>query len=98
MEKIDAMISVLVDGLSKVGTDENPISIVITGDHSTPVLYGDHSFEPVPFTICSLPLSRQKATDNVDSFSEIAAARGYLGRFPGSQVIPILQQYRRQPF
>lgn len=28
--------------------------LCITGDHSTPVEYGDHSFEPVPFTICSL--------------------------------------------
>eukprot|EP00252_Welwitschia_mirabilis_P027418 TRINITY_DN9398_c0_g1_i1.p1 TRINITY_DN9398_c0_g1~~TRINITY_DN9398_c0_g1_i1.p1 ORF type:complete len:150 (-),score=29.20 TRINITY_DN9398_c0_g1_i1:203-616(-) len=29
-------------------------SLCITGDHSTPVEYGDHSFEPVPFTICNL--------------------------------------------
>ncbi|KAL6222251.1 hypothetical protein ACLB2K_005643 [Fragaria x ananassa] len=28
--------------------------LCVTGDHSTPVEYGDHSFEPVPFTICSL--------------------------------------------
>jgi len=26
-------------------------SIVVTGDHSTPVEFGDHSHEPVPFTI-----------------------------------------------
>ncbi|XP_050381574.1 uncharacterized protein LOC126798607 [Argentina anserina] len=25
--------------------------LCVTGDHSTPVEYGDHSFEPVPFTI-----------------------------------------------
>ncbi|KAK4803965.1 hypothetical protein SAY86_003782 [Trapa natans] len=29
-------------------------AICVTGDHSTPVEYGDHSFEPVPFTICWL--------------------------------------------
>ncbi|KAH9314668.1 hypothetical protein KI387_023295, partial [Taxus chinensis] len=29
-------------------------SLCITGDHSTPVEYGDHSYEPVPFTICHL--------------------------------------------
>ncbi|XP_047317501.1 probable 2,3-bisphosphoglycerate-independent phosphoglycerate mutase [Impatiens glandulifera] len=29
-------------------------SLCITGDHSTPVEYGDHSFEPVPFTLCHL--------------------------------------------
>lgn len=28
------------------------VSIVVTGDHSTPVLSGDHSFEPVPFVMC----------------------------------------------
>lgn len=28
--------------------------ICITGDHSTPVEYGDHSFEPVPFALCRL--------------------------------------------
>ncbi|KAH6803071.1 Cofactor-independent phosphoglycerate mutase [Perilla frutescens var. frutescens] len=26
--------------------------ICVTGDHSTPVEYGDHSFEPVPFALC----------------------------------------------
>lgn len=26
-------------------------SICVTGDHSTPVMFGDHSHEPVPFTI-----------------------------------------------
>ncbi|KAI4339627.1 hypothetical protein MLD38_024545 [Melastoma candidum] len=29
-------------------------AICVTGDHSTPVEYGDHSFEPVPFAICWL--------------------------------------------
>ena len=28
--------------------------LCVTGDHSTPVEYGDHSFEPVPFAICRL--------------------------------------------
>ncbi|KAI8534320.1 hypothetical protein RHMOL_Rhmol10G0081200 [Rhododendron molle] len=28
--------------------------LCVTGDHSTPVEYGDHSFEPVPFTLCRL--------------------------------------------
>ncbi|XP_021287672.1 uncharacterized protein LOC110419106 [Herrania umbratica] len=28
--------------------------VCVTGDHSTPVEYGDHSFEPVPFTMCQL--------------------------------------------
>ncbi|CAH8362097.1 unnamed protein product [Eruca vesicaria subsp. sativa] len=28
--------------------------LCVIGDHSTPVEYGDHSFEPVPFTMCRL--------------------------------------------
>ncbi|KAI4352306.1 hypothetical protein L6164_006570 [Bauhinia variegata] len=28
--------------------------LCVTGDHSTPVEYGDHSFEPVPFALCWL--------------------------------------------
>ena len=29
-------------------------NVVVTGDHSTPVVFGDHSHEPVPFTIASV--------------------------------------------
>lgn len=94
LEKIDTMITLLVHELSKLSTAERTIRLVITGDHSTPVQYGDHSFEPVPFTICSLPLTKSQATDNVHTFSEIAAAQGYLGRFPGNQVMPILRQLK----
>lgn len=28
--------------------------LCVTGDHSTPVEYGDHSFEPVPLAMCQL--------------------------------------------
>lgn len=31
-----------------------PCSIVVTGDHSTPVDFGDHSHEPVPFAIAHI--------------------------------------------
>ncbi|EFJ17030.1 hypothetical protein SELMODRAFT_268500 [Selaginella moellendorffii] len=105
-------------------------SLCVTGDHSTPVEYGDHSFEPVPFTICHLkdfvktkgedtvlssPLEafRLPGTtedsswtyethgpkpcdvhgDGVTSFSELSAARGVLGRFPGSEMMGIIKKY-----
>ena len=109
--------------------------LCVTGDHSTPVEYGDHSFEPVPFAICRLkdfvdamggdaaimktslepfPLptvmgdedltegmetmeeSRSKQAfngDMVSEFSEIAAARGCLGRFSGSEMMGIIKTY-----
>ena len=31
--------------------------------------------------------------DRVDRFNEVAAARGALGRFPGSEVMPLLRQF-----
>lgn len=136
-EAVDTMISQLAAMLWKVessGTFE--YSIAITGDHSTPVEYGDHSFEPVPFTIChlkdfvkargeaavlavslapfSLPIAKDEAPlndmtdlkahspidtpvaahgDSVAAFSEIAAARGCLGRFTGSEMMGIIRSY-----
>lgn len=109
--------------------------ICVTGDHSTPVEYGDHSFEPVPFTLCRLqdfvsavgeavvmetslasfplpsvkagedlreevPFSDKKVTarkafggDQVGEFSEVMAARGCLGRFPGSEMMGIIKKF-----
>lgn len=112
--------------------------LCVTGDHSTPVEYGDHSFEPVPFTLCKLqdfvgavgeasilgtsldafPLPSVKAGedlmeefvssertsgckaafsgDQVSEFSEVAAARGCLGRFPGSEMMGIIKKFLKQ--
>ncbi|XP_057482179.1 uncharacterized protein LOC130769059 [Actinidia eriantha] len=111
--------------------------ICVTGDHSTPVEYGDHSFEPVPFTLCRLkdfvgavggesfiletslepfPLPTTKpgedladnlgleeakrsvqlkafCGDSVCKFDEIEAARGCLGRFPGSEMMGIIKTF-----
>ncbi|KAI3885209.1 hypothetical protein MKW98_002601 [Papaver atlanticum] len=112
-------------------TGDFQYSICITGDHSTPVEYGDHSFEPVPFTICRLkdyvgavggesvimgtsldpfPLPKVDPAadlreigfeekndlceafcgDPVSRFHELAAARGCLGRFPGDEMMGII--------
>lgn len=112
-------------------------SICVTGDHSTPVEYGDHSFEPVPFALCRLKdfvgavggesvllktsldpfplptvmsgedladtvtmMEEQKeieikafSGDSVCKFDEIAAARGCLGRFPGSEMMGIIKKF-----
>lgn len=109
--------------------------LCVTGDHSTPVEYGDHSFEPVPFALCRLrdfvgamgednvinfplddfPLpsvkSGEDVAENIDvadrksdqrkafsgdsvfEFNEIAAARGCLGRFPGSEMMGIIKKF-----
>lgn len=113
--------------------------LCVTGDHSTPVEYGDHSFEPVPFALCRLedfvgaigeenlnaisledfPLPSvavgedlaeaveivagksnsgnqvSSCGDSVREFSEVAAARGCLGRFPGSEMMGVIKKYMK---
>ncbi|KAL5723430.1 hypothetical protein ACHQM5_006833 [Ranunculus cassubicifolius] len=55
MEAVDRAIGQLVRLLWEAESTGNfRYSICITGDHSTPVEYGDHSFEPVPFALCRL--------------------------------------------
>lgn len=134
---------------------ETRYSILVTGDHSTPVMFGDHSHEPVPLAIAdvadvaaalgpaavaAIPLGclhsmsqhdvvpteeleqqarEQKARregvlglgqgrgrggggvepvgegaggDEVRLFDEVAAAAGSLGRFPGSELMPLILQ------
>lgn len=136
-EAVDAMLGQLIRMLwqaEKEGLAQ--FSICVTGDHSTPVEYGDHSYEPVPFTIChvkdivkakggddevmatdlmpfNLPSAeaaknadlnnnygineagsaKAVAGDSVTKFGEIAAARGCLGRFTGSEMLGVIKHY-----
>eukprot|EP00753_Platysulcus_tardus_P001100 PLAT11057.1.p1 GENE.PLAT11057.1~~PLAT11057.1.p1 ORF type:complete len:439 (-),score=82.22 PLAT11057.1:20-1336(-) len=87
LQKADAMLSLLIDG----GNDND--WICVTGDHSTLITTGDHSCEPVPIVIAQLAAVRagcSSAVDCVRSFDEIAAAKGCLGRFCGSELMPLL--------
>ncbi|CAI5458911.1 unnamed protein product [Closterium sp. Yama58-4] len=125
--------------------------LCVTGDHSTPILYGDHAEDPVPLAICDLSdfihavpggeaavlgtdlspfpiptaatvaaaegvsganggvgegkgdggkeegvetvpgVAGSLAGDGVSRFSESAAAKGSLGRFPGSEMMRIIK-------
>ncbi|KAK1296446.1 hypothetical protein QJS10_CPB15g00942 [Acorus calamus] len=138
LEAVDRAISQLAKLLWQAEkTGDFRYYLCITGDHSTPVEYGDHSFEPVPFTLCRLedfvgasggeeiimqtsletfPLPSVKAGEDlnevfevseenrrkrskafggdlVSEFSEIAAARGCLGRFPGSEMMGVIKKF-----
>eukprot|EP00761_Pharyngomonas_kirbyi_P010124 gb/GECH01010142.1/.p1 GENE.gb/GECH01010142.1/~~gb/GECH01010142.1/.p1 ORF type:complete len:443 (+),score=105.66 gb/GECH01010142.1/:1-1329(+) len=103
LEKIDNMIGKLLTRLQDDAEQtETDYTIVVTGDHSTPCYYKDHSHEPVPFLICKLDALNQTSknvrndlTDSVASFNEIDAANGSLGRFPGSQVMLILKEFMK---
>ncbi|KAK6913451.1 2,3-bisphosphoglycerate-independent phosphoglycerate mutase [Dillenia turbinata] len=55
LEAVDRAIGQLAKCLWQVeSTGEFEYCLCVTGDHSTPVEYGDHSFEPVPFALCRL--------------------------------------------
>ncbi|KAL0090067.1 2,3-bisphosphoglycerate-independent phosphoglycerate mutase-domain-containing protein [Phycomyces blakesleeanus] len=95
LEKIDEMIGSLVTRLSEVEmANDEKYTIIVTSDHSTPVLYGDHSCEPVPFCICSVEdCVRGQQSDLTIEFNETEAAKGSLGRFCGDQVMKIAKSY-----
>ena len=63
----------------------NPDVIVVSGDHSTPAVLKSHSWHPRPTMIWS----RHCRPDEVTGFSERACARGAMGRFPASDILPL---------
>ena len=55
LEAVDRAIGQLARFLWEAeSTGDFQYFLCVTGDHSTPVEYGDHSFEPVPFAMCRL--------------------------------------------
>jgi len=81
IERIDAeFISKISDGFDV---------IVVSADHSTPVVVGRHSADPTPF----LFYHKDCRADAVTVFSESACARGCLGVLEGRHVIPMIQDY-----
>ncbi len=59
--------------------------VMITGDHSTPCSFKDHSADPVPLIICS-PDCR---VDKVTKFGESYAVEGNLGHLLGKHIMGI---------
>ena len=96
-KRVDSMMSRLINGLK--ATNKEYI-ICLTGDHTTPIKSGDHTFEPVPFAISSLGgiLGKKGGLENlrdrVQKFDEISCAEGCLGRFSGAEVMGIVKRMR----
>ena len=72
IEKTDRMLADLVARLQALRTDaddddDDDFLICLTGDHSTPVLSGDHGYEPVPFVLCRV--SQLRVADDGASVS-----------------------------
>ncbi len=84
IERIDAeLIAPLVRELDWDGTH-----FAFTGDHTTPIDYGDHTIEPVPVLFAGPNVH----TDGTASFGEREAGGGGLGRWSG-RVLPMLLGY-----
>lgn len=62
-----------------------PEVIVVSGDHSTPAVLKGHSWHPVPLLL----YSRWCRPDGIAKFSERECARGFLGKFPAQEVMPL---------
>ncbi len=78
LERIDKEV---VKPLEKTGAD-----IIITGDHSTPVKWKEHSGHEVPI----LFYGDNERYDNVEKFDEISCMNGGLGHFEGKHLMPMI--------
>lgn len=95
VKRIDTMMKLFFD-LAK--DEQEDCVVAITGDHSTPTYRLDHTYEPVPFNLTSVHAVNKDQklflSDEVKVFSEIAAAYGVLGRFPGREIMPLVFRAR----
>jgi len=66
--------------------DLNPAVLIITGDHSTPAVMKSHSWHPVP-TLLYAPGAH--LSDHETKYGERACARGGLGTFPATDIMPL---------
>ncbi len=80
VERIDDSLGILRKGLR-----ENWI-VALTGDHTTSSATGEHTGDPVPLLVFGAGVRR----DDVETFDELGAARGGLGRLRGVDVFPLL--------
>lgn len=80
IEKIDTAIGILDEKL-----DWEETHFAFTGDHCTPIDYGDHTAEPVPLLLAGPAVM----SDDVDKLDEKSAQYGGLGRISGN-VLPML--------
>ena len=58
--------------------------VILTGDHSTPALYREHSWHGVPTLLAS-----RWARPNATTFGESSCRTGDLGQFHGTELMPL---------
>ena len=82
IEKIDKVVGMLMESASE------HTYMVLTADHATPIMTGDHSGDSVPIAFRG-PGVR---VDSVQAFDERSVVGGGVHRIPGTAVMPILTQ------
>jgi len=80
IENIDMMLGRILESIHE------DVVVVLTADHSTPVVVKDHSADPVPVAVSGA----DSRIDDVRAFDEISAASGALGRIRGVDLLPIV--------
>ena len=78
IEKVDAALPALLDPAPGV--------LAITGDHSTPVAYKAHGWQPVPVLVHA----ERAGGDGLTRFTERNAVAGLLGSMPSRYLMPVL--------
>lgn len=73
-----------VDALLERVVDLDPEVILVTGDHSTPALWRDHSWHPVPVLIAS-----RWGRPTADTFGESACRGGDIGIVRAVDLLPL---------
>ncbi len=73
-----------VDALLPRITALDPGVLIVTGDHSTPALYGEHTWHHVPTLIAS-----SWARPSGEAFGESACRGGDLGVVPGKDLLSL---------
>ena len=81
IEKADIALEPVLDLLDE-------ITVMITGDHSTPCTVKDHTGDPLPVLISTNGIR----SDGIEEWNEISASRGSL-RITGRDVINVLLNY-----
>jgi 2,3-bisphosphoglycerate-independent phosphoglycerate mutase len=73
-----------VDALLPRITALNPDVLIVTGDHSTPAIYGEHSWHHVPTLVTS-----KWARPSANAFGETACRSGDLGVIAGRSLMSL---------
>jgi 2,3-bisphosphoglycerate-independent phosphoglycerate mutase len=84
IEKIDGMLGCLLNNV-----DLGSTYLVVTADHTTSTLTGNHEGDPVPVAITG-PYVRR---DDVEKYGERSCAKGGLGRLRGLDLMPVLMNF-----